>query len=168
MASVVQPIEPAAHGEIVVPATPRAIPRERRAKRWLGATRGARFRIVGSYVLLLAVSAVLLTLGLRQVLLIRLDVTVSEDLQQEVLELDRLLAAGRNPLTAKPFASLEQLFEVYFLRNVPSNEEATFAFIDGELYKSNITRFPVESIPPPVLASWDAFSSRLQIGRAHV
>src|SRR5688572_31639684 len=93
-----------------------------RARNWLGAWRGARARLVGSYVLLLAVSAVLLTFSLRQILLIRLDAQITEALQQETLELDRLLADGQNPLTARPFDSLDELFNVYFLRNVPSNE----------------------------------------------
>jgi signal transduction histidine kinase len=161
MATGVREIQPVLRPETALPVGGRALPRARRAKRWLGATRGARFRIVGSYVLLLGVSAVFLTFSLRQILLIRLDAQISEALQQEVLELDRLLADGQNPLTAKPFASLDELFNVYFLRNVPSNEEATFAFIDGELHKSVVLRFPVDTIPPAVLASWETFSSRL-------
>jgi two-component system OmpR family sensor kinase len=133
----------------------------RQSLRWLGAARGARVRIVGSYILLLAVSAVLLTFALRQILLFRLDTTIGEALQQEVLELDRLQADGRNPLTGRPFVSLDELFDVYFLRNVPSNEEAAFAFVDGALHTATLTRFPVDTIPPNVIADWEAFSSRL-------
>jgi signal transduction histidine kinase len=128
--------------------------------RWLGIARGARFKIVGSYILLLAVSAVVLTFSLRQILLIRLEDRIGEALQQEVLELDRLQADGRNPLTGQPFASLDELFDVYFQRNVPSNEEAAFAFVDGVLHTSTMARFPVDALPPDVLADWEAFSSR--------
>ena len=136
-----------------------AVPRY--SLRWLGVARGARVRIVGSYVLLLAVSAVLLTFALRQILVIRLEAQIGEALQQEVLELDRLQADGRNPLTGRPFVSLDELFDVYFLRNVPSNEEAAFAFIDGSLHNSTMARFPVDSVPAGVIADWEAFSSRL-------
>jgi signal transduction histidine kinase len=56
---------------------------------------------------------------------------------------------------------LNELFDVYFLRNVPSTEEAAFAFIDGALHTSTTSRFPVDTIPPGVIADWEAFSSRL-------
>ncbi len=161
MAAGVRQIDPVLSPQATARAARRADTIGARARNWLGAWRGARARIVGSYVLLLAVSAVLLTFALRQILLIRLDAQITEALQQETLELDRLLADGQNPLTAQPFDSLDELFHVYFLRNVPSNEEATFAFIDGTLHRKNVDRFPIDDVPLTVVANWEAFSSRL-------
>jgi signal transduction histidine kinase len=128
---------------------------------WFGATRSARARILASYIILLALSAVVLTVALRQILIIRVDARTQAALQQEVLEFDRLLADGRDPETGQPFGSLRSVFDVYFARNVPSHEEALLAFWDGALYRSNLSRFPVTELPPAVLSDWEAFSSRL-------
>jgi two-component system, OmpR family, sensor kinase len=111
-------------------------------------------------VILLALSAVLSTLAVRQLLLIRLEDQVSDSLEQEVLEFDRLYTDGRDPATGKPFTSLKALFNVYFERNVPSNEEALLAFAGGELHESNLDRFPIDRVPAQTQAYWEILSRR--------
>lgn len=153
-------------GELDAPAparraTIRPEPRQSGRRDWFSATRSARARILASYVVLLALSAIVLTVTLRQILFIRLDDRIQAALQQEVLELDRLLADGRDPETGLPFTSLRSVFDIYFARNVPSNEEATLSYVNGTLHRSSLSRFPIDELPADVLAGWEAFSSRL-------
>jgi two-component system, OmpR family, sensor kinase len=129
---------------------------ERGLRAWLGAADSARTRILIAYVLLLALAAALALLGFRQFLLIRLEAQVDNALRQEVLELDQLLTNGRDPATGQPFASLEALFDTYFARNVPSNEEAFLGFVEGELYRSStLARFPLDRLPTERLPDWE-------------
>jgi two-component system, OmpR family, sensor kinase len=138
-----------------------AEPEERGLRGWVGAAHSARTRILIAYVLLLAVAAALAILGFRQFLLFRLEAQVDNALRQEVLELDQLLTNGRDPATGQPFASLEALFDTYFARNVPSNEEAFLGFVEGELYRSStLARFPLDRLPTEELPDWERLASR--------
>jgi two-component system, OmpR family, sensor kinase len=127
---------------------------------WFGAARSARSRILIAYILLLALAAALALLSFRHVLGLRLDDRVDESLQQEILELDRLVTEGRDPATGQPFESLRALFNVYLRRNVPGNEEAMLAFVDGEPYRDARARFPLDLMPAEQLADWRALSRR--------
>ena len=63
-------------------------------------------------------------LAVRQVLLVRLDDRVEEDLQQEVQEFRALAATGIDPRTRKPFGDdVEAIFRTYLERNVPDDDE---------------------------------------------
>jgi signal transduction histidine kinase len=95
--------------------------------------------------------------ALQQVLLIRVDDQVHDALEQEVRELDRLFS-GVDPATGEPFDSLEALFDVYLRRNVPSNDEALLAYVDGELYRSAVVRFPLDQLPAETMDEWEALS----------
>jgi two-component system, OmpR family, sensor kinase len=127
---------------------------------WFGVARTARTKILSSYVILLAASAVLSTLAIRQILLIRLDDRIQDAGQQEVLELERLLAVGRDPETGQPFTTPRALFDAYLARNVPSSEEALLTFVDGSFYRSALARFPLDQLPLAQLADWADLSSR--------
>ena len=133
---------------------------ERRRQAWFGAARSARTRILASFVILLLVSAVISMVALRAALGIRLDDQVDDALEQEVLELDRLLVDGRDPETGQPFASLRAVFDIYFARNVPSDEEAMLAYVEGEPYLAALARFPVDRVPAEMGERWRALSSR--------
>jgi signal transduction histidine kinase len=86
-------------------------------------TGDVRVRILASYILLLAIAAIVSVLVVRQVLLVRLDDRVEEDLAQEVEEF-RKLAEGTDPETGRPFgADVRRIFEVYLERNVPGAGE---------------------------------------------
>jgi two-component system, OmpR family, sensor kinase len=130
-------------------------PSRRRVRRG----QSARTQILISYVVLLAASAVLSTLVIREILLIRLDDRVASALEQEILELDRLIEDGRDPQTGTRFTSLESLFDVYLARNVPSDEEGMLAFAGGRLYRSTLERFPLGSLPDDLVARFAALSS---------
>jgi signal transduction histidine kinase len=102
---------------------------------------------------------VLSTLAVRQVLFIRLDDRIKDAGEQEVLELERLLAVGRDPATGQPFDSPEALFDAYLARNVPSSEEALLTFVDGTFYRSALARFPLDQLPAAQLVDWADLSS---------
>jgi two-component system, OmpR family, sensor kinase len=154
-------------GEAAAPAEPNlldgnggpAVPM-RRTRDWFGAARSARSRILILYVLLLAAASLLALLAFRHVLNLRLNDRVDESLQQEILELDRLVTEGKNPETGKDFESLRALFDVYISRNVPGNEEAMVVFIDGEFITDAKARFPLDQLPAEQLADWEALSRR--------
>jgi two-component system OmpR family sensor kinase len=136
--------------------------KQRRFRDWLGGAHSARTRILIAYVLLLAFAAVVALLGFRQFLLFRLEDQVDNALRQEVLELDQLLTNGRDPATGRRFASLEALFDTYFARNVPSEEEAFLGFVGGELYRSStLARFPLDRLPTEELPDWERLASRM-------
>jgi two-component system, OmpR family, sensor kinase len=129
--------------------------------KWMGVARSARTRILASYVILLALSAILSTLAIRQILLIRLDDRIHDSGQQEVAELERLLTIGTDPLTRRPFNHPARLFTVYLARNVPSTEEGLYTFVNGELHGRSLERFPITDVPAEVLADWAALSTDL-------
>ena len=143
------------------PPTEEPPPEPRRRRRWFGPARSARTRILASYVILLALSAALSTIAIREVLIIRLDDQVTDALQQEVLELDRLVADGRDPATGLPFTTPEALFDIYLARNVPSEDESFLTFLDGGLYRAALAQFPLDRLPPEKLREWEELSTVL-------
>jgi two-component system, OmpR family, sensor kinase len=87
-------------------------------------TGGVRTRILASYVILLAIAAFASVLAVRQVMLVRLDDRVEEDLQQEVEEFRNLASTGIDPETRRPFGTdVKAIFETYLERNVPDDDE---------------------------------------------
>jgi hypothetical protein len=79
-----------------------------------------RARMVAAYLVLLVVAGAVAVLGIRQILLVRLDNRTEAALRQEVAEVRTLVANGDDPATGQPFGSLERAFDVYMERNVPS------------------------------------------------
>jgi two-component system OmpR family sensor kinase len=135
--------------------------RERRVRDWLGTAGSARTRILISYVVLLAFAAVFALLGFRQVLLIRLDDVVNDDLRQEVQELNRLVQDGVDPATGEQFTSLRALFDVYFDRNEPSRDEAFISFVQGEHHRSSsLARFPLDRMPSELISYGEGLATR--------
>ncbi|HEX2129505.1 MAG TPA: HAMP domain-containing sensor histidine kinase [Solirubrobacterales bacterium] len=87
-------------------------------------TGGVRTRILASYLILLAIAAFASVLAVRQVMLVRLDDRVEEDLQQEVGEFRNLAEEGVDPETGRPFGTdIKAIFETYLERNVPDDDE---------------------------------------------
>jgi hypothetical protein len=130
-------------------------------RKWFGVARSARTRILASYIILLTASALVSTFAIRQILLIRLEDRVTDAGTQEVLELERLLAVGRDPTTGRPFDSPKTLFDAYLQRNVPGTEEALLTFVGGGVHKRAMAQFPLDELPAEVLADWTALSSAL-------
>ena len=84
---------------------------------------GVRARMLVSYVILLAIASAASVLVVRQVLLVRLDDRVQEDLAQEVEEF-QALAGGVDPETGRDFGNdVDRIFEVYLDRNIPIEGE---------------------------------------------
>ena len=104
------PVKPAENGK-----------RIRLTKRITGSLRS---RLLVSYLILLAIALFAAVLAVRQVLLVRLDDRVDEDLQQEVQEFETLAAEGVDPESGRPFGNdVKTLFDTYRDRNVPDDDE---------------------------------------------
>lgn len=102
-----------------------------------------RLRIVGWYVLLLALALAASLLVVRQLLLADLATDIQADLVQEAEEL-RTLAAGRDPADGEPFgARVDRVFDVFLRRNVPAPFKTIVTFVDGEPYLRSIDVFVV-------------------------
>lgn len=94
--------------------------------------RTARTRILGWYVLLLAMSLAAALLVQRAFLLDRVVRDTDEALDQEVEELSRL-AGGTDPATGEAFgADVRAIFDVFLRRNVGVGGEGIVTYIDGE------------------------------------
>jgi signal transduction histidine kinase len=112
-----------------------ASPRPRRVRdrgQWLPSSLRARILLWFIAVLVLAVSASILVT--YQVLSLRLEQRIDDDLDQEAREL-QALARADDPATGRPFgARADRVFDVYLERNVPSKNEALITFVDGKPY----------------------------------
>jgi two-component system, OmpR family, sensor kinase len=88
------------------------------------ALRTVQARVIASYLLLLTLGTVISVLAIRELLLVRLDDRVEQDLRQEVDEFQRLARDGVDPATGEPFGDdVQRLFTVYLQRNVPGGAE---------------------------------------------
>jgi two-component system OmpR family sensor kinase len=127
-------------------------------RQWPIGLRTTRSRLVASYLVLLVVAGVVATLALRQLLVIRLDDRVGDDLRQEIAEVQNLAQRGRDPQTAEPFTSLARVYDVFFGRNLPGQDEALVAFVGGRFHHQNVEEFPLGDLPEPALDRFRAFS----------
>ena len=92
------------------------------------AVRSVRVRILASYVILLAAASLVSVFVARQVLIVRLDDRIQEDLGQEVREFRTLAVEGTDPATGRPFGdNVNRIFRVYLSRNVPGEGEELIA-----------------------------------------
>jgi two-component system, OmpR family, sensor kinase len=92
-----------------------------------------RVRIVVGYLVLLTAGLAIAILVTRQVQLAKVDREIEQEQAQEIEELRRL-AEGVDPETGQPFGDdVRAIFETFLDRNVPSDDEAFFAFTaDGQ------------------------------------
>src|SRR5688572_21465404 len=89
---------------------------------------GARTRILGAFIILLAASTAVSVVAIRELLLVRTSDRVNASLRQEVEEF-RQLARGVDPRTSQPFGDdLERIFSVYEDRNVPGAGEIVLMY----------------------------------------
>jgi signal transduction histidine kinase len=106
--------------------------RARERVHWQPSTLRARILLWFIGVLVLAVSASILVT--YEVLSIRLEQRIDDELNQEAREL-QALAKGDDPATGRPFgAEADRVFDIYLERNVPSKNEALITFVDGKPY----------------------------------
>src|SRR5688572_3135262 len=93
-----------------------------------------RFRLVGWFVLLLALATISSVLVVRQILYTRVDESIDDEFVQESKEL-RALAGGIDPATGDPFGdNVKRIFEVFLERNTPSPNQSLITFVDGRPY----------------------------------
>ena len=131
---------------------------------------GLRARILGGYVLVLAVATVASLFVLRTVLLNRLDQRINSELEQEVAELQTLATEGIDPRTSEPFdGDVRRIFRVFLGRNIPSANETILTLVDGEPF---LTSFQPEPLPyriqddPQLIARWAAVEDDSDYGSA--
>ncbi|MEE8601562.1 sensor histidine kinase [Euzebya tangerina] len=102
----------------------------------VAATRSARLKILGWFVLLILLAGAASLFLQRQLLLAQLEEEVESALVQETEEL-RSLVGGTNPTTGEPFdGDVEAIFETFLQRNVPDDGESLLTFVDGEPFRA--------------------------------
>jgi two-component system OmpR family sensor kinase len=126
--------------------------------RWPLGLRTTRARLVASYLVLLVVAGLVATLALRQLLVIRLEDQVADDLKQEIAEIQNLAQRGDDPQTGKPFTSLARVYDVFIGRNLPGQDEALVSFVGGRFHHQNVQEFPLGDLPEHALDRFRAFS----------
>lgn len=118
-----------------------------------------RSRMVAAYLVLLVVAGAVAVVGIRQVLIVRLDSRTRAALAQEVSEVRTFVEDGRDPATGRRFDRLEHAFDVYMDRNVPSPEEAFATYLDGELHRDRLRSFPGRTLPGDAASGWADLSA---------
>lgn len=114
---------------------PRIAPEEAGRRR----TSSVRVRILGWYVVLLGVSLVA-ALFLQRTFLIQLAESEAERALDQELDEFRQLVGGVDPDTGEPFGDdISAIFDTFLARNVPLEGEGLITFLDGSIYKTDLT-----------------------------
>ena len=124
-----------------------------RRRRWLRSFPSSlRTRILVPFIAFLALAVASSVLVTREVLVIRLDQRIHDELVQEAEELRRL-ARGNDPDTGRPFGGrVRRIFDVYLERNVPSRNEALITFVEGRPYARSRAVVPYRLERDPAIA----------------
>ncbi|MDO5289373.1 MAG: HAMP domain-containing sensor histidine kinase [Pseudomonadota bacterium] len=100
-----------------------------------------RWRVVGWMVLGTALTMLAMIMTMRSVLLGRVALDTNAAIVQEIGEFRTFAREGRDPRTARPFATLEALMDRYLLRQTPDSGEAFIAVVpEGVLYLNNASQ----------------------------
>ena len=106
-----------------------------------------RVRLLGWYVVLLGISLVAALFLQRAFLLAQVESDVEEALDQELGELEQL-AGGLNPISGEPFGpDVSSIFDVFLDRNVPLEGEGLLTYVDGMIYKTDVTGAQLATLP---------------------
>ena len=112
----------------------------------------ARTRILGWYMVLLAVALVASLFLQRTFLLAQASAEIDDHLDQEVAELEQL-SGGIDPATGDPFGpDTRALFDLFLSRNVALEGEAVITLVGGGLYKSDIAGAGL--VTPALVRGW--------------
>lgn len=115
-----------------VPTADDTVTRRRRSS-------SVRVRILGWYVVLLGISLVAALLLQRTFLLAQVESETDMALDQEVEELEQLVG-GIDPITGEPFGGdISAIFDTFLSRNVPLEGEGLLTYVNGEIYKTDVT-----------------------------
>jgi two-component system OmpR family sensor kinase len=116
---------------------------------------GLRMRILGWYLVLLALSIAIAIVGLRQILVVRLAGDIDGALVQEVEEL-RLLSTGIDPATGRPFGTdAVAILDTFLLRSLPGEYEAFYTMVDDRPHKRTVAPVSLFDLPE-VVSAWEA------------
>jgi two-component system OmpR family sensor kinase len=111
-------------------------------------------RILGWYVVLLAIALVASLLLQRGFLLSQTSSEANAALDQEAAAL-RLLAAGIDPETGEPFAGdVAAIFDIFLARDVPLEGEAIVTIVGNRPYKSDVAGEKLAR--SPLVTGWAA------------
>lgn len=122
-----------------------------RPRRW-----GIRQRVVASYVGLLAAAIVVTLFASWLALVDRMEDDIESALAQEIEEVRRL-SGGTDPATGQPFGDdVAAIFRKFLSRNVPSDAEAFFTYIDGQLFLASFDAPRALLDDPALPAAWGA------------
>lgn len=69
----------------------------------------------------------------------RLEDRVHDRVEQEIAEFQQL-HEGNDPETARPFADVRRLLEVFLSRNVPDSDELLLGYVEGDPAPTSATR----------------------------
>ncbi|MGH2637228.1 MAG: sensor histidine kinase [Actinomycetota bacterium] len=117
--------------------------------------RSVRVRILASYVILLAAASLVSVFAARQVLLVRLDDRIQDDLAQEVREFRTLAVQGTDPATGRPFGDdVDRIFRVFLSRNVPGEGEELIAVPRRGQPRYETTERAEYVIDEPYISRW--------------
>ena len=106
-----------------------------------------RVRILGWYVVLLGVSLIAALLLQRTFLLAQAESDAEVSLDQEVDELEQLVG-GVDPATGEPFGGdISAIFDTFLARNVPLEGEGLLTYVDGVIYKTDVTGARIATTP---------------------
>ncbi len=110
-----------------------------------------RARVLVAALALLAGTLFVAIIVDRTVLLSRLDERIDRELSEEVEEFRRL-ASEIDPATGEPFGEdITAIFDTYFSRNVPGDDEILLAIAGGRPYlRSADPPYPIEDLDPLV------------------
>jgi signal transduction histidine kinase len=117
-----------------------------------------RTRLFVIFVLLLGAAVLIAVFGIPQVLRLRLERRTEAALDQEIEEVEFLLAGE-----LASFGSLEEAFSYYLDHNVPSIEEGFATYVDGERFRTRLRSFPGNELPAATEAEWAALTETTDV-----
>ena len=120
--------------------------------------RSVRTRILASYIVLLAIAALLAMFGVRQLLFSQLEERVQSSLAQEIAEFEQLVA-GVDPDTGEGSTSAERLIDLYLERNVAEPGGGNRWLRRRRVRRQQLANWPLDGLPPEQLAEWEARST---------
>ncbi|MDQ3938069.1 MAG: ATP-binding protein [Chloroflexota bacterium] len=145
------------------PVAPPALSRRERARHWIRSGLASyRLRIVGWFILLLAVGTVATVLVVGYLLFQRIEEGIRSDLVRATEEF-RAVATGNDPATDRPFGSdVERMFDVFVERTTPGRHQLIVTFLDGQLHERipDSAQYPLERDPAFIALTAEATEVR--------
>jgi hypothetical protein len=124
-----------------------------------------RLRIVGWFVVLLALGTLATVFVLGYLLNQRIDDGIRQELARETEEF-QALSGGNDPMTGQPFGTdVQRMFEVFLEGNIPNRNEVFVTYLDGELHERSPNPVLYELEQDPTYVERTAAISEVASGR---